>query len=140
MPAWVNTAFEDYRKRLPRDYAVELRELPLSKQPGARAAEEEGTALLAAVMPRDRVVSLEVEGRAWSSVELAAAMRAWHDESHTVAFLIGGPEGLSAACRERSDAKWSLSRLTLPHALARIVVIEQLYRAWSIIASHPYHR
>jgi 23S rRNA (pseudouridine1915-N3)-methyltransferase len=140
MPPWVSEGFEDYRKRLPRDYAVELREVPVSRRAGERAIEEEGVALLAQLTAQDHVVALEVEGHAWSSRELAIALRGWRDQGQSVAFLIGGPEGLSANCRARADARWSLSRLTLPHALARIVVIEQLYRAWTILHSHPYHR
>lgn len=140
MPAWVDTAFADYRKRMPREYSVELREVAVSKRGGARGVEEEGAALLGAVAAGDLVVALAIEGRPWSSEELSAAIRVWHDQGRVVAFLIGGPDGLSASCCARADAIWSLSRLTLPHALARIVVMEQLYRAATILHGHPYHR
>lgn len=144
MPDWVEAAYTDYSKRLPRDFAVELREFALSRQRSgsavARAIDDEGAALLGAVAADEVVVALEVGGKPWSSDELATRLREWRDGGRRVSFLIGGPDGLSAACRARADAQWSLSRLTLPHALARIVVIEQLYRAYSIIAAHPYHR
>lgn len=142
MPGWVQAGFEEYRKRLPRDFAVELRELALARRGAdtARAIEEEGHALLGALAPDELVVALEVNGQPWSTEELAARMRIWRDEGHRVAFLIGGPDGLSAACRERATHCWSLSRLTLPHPLVRVVLVEQLYRAWSILVAHPYHR
>lgn len=140
MPGWVQQGFEDYRKRLPRDCAVELREVPLSRREGARAVLEEGEALLAALHPEERVIALEVDGEDWSTADLAARLRGWRDEGSRVAFLIGGPDGLAEACRTRAARRWSLSRLTLPHPLVRIVLIEQLYRAWSILGGHPYHR
>lgn len=144
MPGWVEAGYADYAKRLPRDFAVELREFPLSKHRAggatARAVEEEGAALLGALAPEELVVALEVKGQPWSTEELAARLREWRDSGRRVAFLVGGPDGLTDACRARAGAQWSLSRLTLPHALVRIVLIEQLYRAWSIIAAHPYHR
>lgn len=140
MPGWVDEAFDEYRRRLPRDWAVELRAVPLSRREGERAVYEEGEALLAAVQPDERVIALEVGGEPWSTVELAAQLRGWRDEDTRVAFLVGGPDGLAGACRARASRHWSLSRLTLPHPLVRIVLIEQLYRAWSILAGHPYHR
>lgn len=142
MPAWVQTGFEEYRKRMPREFALELREIALSRRGAdtARGIEEEGAAQLAAVSSEELVVALEVDGQAWSTEELAGHMRAWREEGRRVAFLVGGPDGLSGACRERASLRWSLSRLTLPHPLVRIVVMEQLYRAWSILVAHPYHR
>ena len=142
MPGWVQAGFEEYRKRLPRDFALELRELALARR-GAdtvRGIEEEGQALLGALAPDELVVALEVGGQPWSTEELATRMRVWRDEGRRVAFVVGGPDGLSAACRERAAHSWSLSRLTLPHPLVRVVLMEQLYRAWSILVAHPYHR
>ena len=140
MPDWVQEGFAEYRKRLPREYAVELRELPLSRRTGARAIDEEGDALLAALHADEQVIALEVSGEAWSSENLAASLRRWHDDGNRIAFLIGGPAGLAEACRARAARQWSLSPLTLPHPLVRIVLIEQLYRAWTILGGHPYHR
>ncbi len=142
MPAWVQAGFEEYRKRMPRDFAVELRELALARRGAdtARGVEEEGHAVLAALAADELVVALEVGGQPWSTEELAARMGVWRDEGRRVAFVVGGPDGLSAACRERAAHCWSLSRLTLPHPLVRVVLMEQLYRAWSILVAHPYHR
>lgn len=142
MPAWIQAGFEEYRKRMPRDFAVELRELALARRGAdtARGIEDEGHAVLAALAPDELVVALDVDGQPWSTGELAARMRVWRDDGRRVAFLVGGPDGLSAACRERAAHCWSLSRLTLPHPLVRVVLMEQLYRAWSILVAHPYHR
>jgi len=140
MPTWVEAGFAEYHRRMPRDFAVELREMPVSRREGARAVAEEGDSLLAALAPEELAVALEVRGEPWSTEELARLLRAWRDEGRRVAFLIGGPDGLSDACRARAARRWSLSRLTLPHPLVRIVLMEQIYRAWSILAAHPYHR
>jgi len=140
MPAWVQAGFAEYHKRMPRDFAVELREIPVSRRDGARAVAEEGEALLAALAPEEHVVALEVGGEPWSTADLAARLRALRDEGRRAAFLIGGPDGLSDACRGRAAAQWSLSRLTLPHPLVRIVLMEQIYRAWTVLGAHPYHR
>jgi len=142
MPGWVQEGFEEYRKRLPRDCALELREVPLARRGAdtARAVTEEGAALIDALGGEETVIAMEVGGRALSTADLAAELRRWRDEGQRVAFLVGGPDGLSAACRERAAQQWSLSRLTLPHPLVRIVLAEQLYRAWSLLAAHPYHR
>ena len=140
MPGWVQAGFAEYHKRMPRDWAVELRELPVSRRGAARAVAEEGDALLAALQADEQAIALEVTGEAWGSEELAARMRRWHDDGSRVAFLIGGPDGLAEPCRQRAVHHWSLSKLTLPHPLVRIVLIEQLYRAWTILCGHPYHR
>ena len=140
MPAWVQAGFAEYHKRMPRDFAVELREIPVSRREGPRAMAEEGEALLTALAADEHVVALEVGGEPWSTADLAARLRAWRDEGRRAAFLIGGPDGLSDACRARAAGQWSLSRLTLPHPLVRIVLMEQIYRAWTILGAHPYHR
>jgi 23S rRNA (pseudouridine1915-N3)-methyltransferase len=144
MPAWVQTGFEEYRKRMPREFAVELREISTARRSRtgdtARALAQEGAAMLHALAPDEFAVALEVGGEAWDTDQLAASLRDWMAEGRRIAFLIGGPDGLSQACRERAAKNWSLSRLTLPHPLVRIVLMEQLYRAWSILAAHPYHR
>lgn len=142
MPDWVATGFEDYARRMPRDCRLELVEIPLAQRGRdvARAKQEEGARLLAALQPRERVICLCVEGRAWSTVELAERLGTWRQAGRDVALLVGGPEGLDEACLARAEAKWSLSALTLPHALVRVVLAEALYRAWSVLAGHPYHR
>lgn len=88
----------------------------------------------------DRVIALDERGVEWTSVQLADQMRGWQQDAASVALLVGGPDGLTDACRQRADSVWSLSRLTLPHGLVRVVLAEQIYRAWTILQGHPYHR
>ncbi len=144
MPEWVRLGYTEYARRLPRDCALLLQEIPAGKRLKntdiARLVREEGERMLAAI-PRDaHIVSLDMAGRPWTTDDLAEALRRWRSGGQNVALLVGGPEGLSQSVRERARESWSLSRLTLPHPLVRIVVAEQLYRAWSILHKHPYHR
>ncbi|HXH03273.1 MAG TPA: 23S rRNA (pseudouridine(1915)-N(3))-methyltransferase RlmH [Candidatus Competibacteraceae bacterium] len=144
MPAWVSAGYAEYAGRLPRECALQLIEItPGRRGKNAvveRAVREEGERMLAALPKGARVVALEVSGRQWSTEELAAQLQGWLAEGRDVALLVGGPEGLAPAARSRAEQSWSLSRLTLPHPLVRVVVAEQLYRAWSILHHHPYHR
>jgi 23S rRNA (pseudouridine1915-N3)-methyltransferase len=144
MPGWVNEGFTDYAKRLAGDISLELVEITAGKRSKgadlARLKEQEGEALLAALRPQERVIALDVLGRTLSTDDLADTLKHWQVDGQPAALLVGGPEGLSKAVLERADEKWSLSRLTLPHPLVRIVVAEQLYRAWSLLKGHPYHR
>jgi 23S rRNA (pseudouridine1915-N3)-methyltransferase len=142
MPGWVQEGFEEYRKRLPREWALELREIPLARRGAdvARAVREEGDALLAALDGDELVVALEVGGKPLSTTDISSRLGRWREDGQRAAFLVGGPDGLSDACRARAREQWSLSRLTLPHPLVRILLAEQLYRAWSLMAGHPYHR
>lgn len=144
MPAWVDEGYRDYARRLRGGWSLELIELPVAKRsarsPTARLVEEEGERLLAALPPRATVVALDERGIAMASAELARRLADWQREGAPLALMIGGPDGLSARCLARASLRWSLSALTLPHALARVVVAEQLYRAWSILHRHPYHR
>lgn len=144
MPAWVADGFAEYRKRLSRELPLELVEI----KPGARgkgrddrrAVLDEGAAVLAAV-PRDtQVVALDGRGKTWSSEQLATHLEDWRMAGRDLAFLIGGPDGHAPAVLARADQRWSLGPLTLPHMLVRLVLAEQLYRATTIIAGHPYHR
>lgn len=144
MPAWVAAAFEDYAGRLPPDSRPELVEIPLGRRQGrrpdlARAVAAEGERMLAAA-GQARLIALDVQGRAWSTEALARELAAWREDGRDVALCIGGPDGLAPAVRERAEKRWSLSPLTLPHGLVRVIVAEQLYRAWSILHNHPYHR
>ncbi|RRJ83565.1 23S rRNA (pseudouridine(1915)-N(3))-methyltransferase RlmH [Aestuariirhabdus litorea] len=144
MPDWVQQGYQEYAKRLPADCALECVEIPLGKRTkGAdikRAQRKEGEAMLAAIGSGDRVIALEVGGRAWSTEQLAQQMQQWRLEGRHLSLLVGGPEGLAPECVARADQKWSLSPLTLPHPLVRVLLSEQLYRAWSILNNHPYHR
>ena len=144
LPDWVNAGFLEYQKRLRAPLVLELEEIPVATRRAGenpqRAVAREGANMLAALGPKDHVVALEVSGTQRSteavSVWLAERLRA----AKPLALLIGGPDGLAPECIERADESWSLSPLTLPHALVRIVVAEQLYRAMSLLAGHPYHR
>lgn len=141
---WVYDAFDAYRKRLPRHLNLELEEVPVARRTGAGQAAgavgEEGERLLRHVRPGALALALDERGQQWSSRELAAELRGWLDRQPRVAILIGGPDGLAPACRERADRLWSLSRLTFPHGLVRVLLAEQIYRAWTILQGHPYHR
>jgi 23S rRNA (pseudouridine1915-N3)-methyltransferase len=144
MPAWVQAGFEEYRKRLPAHMALKLREVPAGQRKArtdaAAARRIEGDELLRRAESADLVLALDERGREWSTGELAEALRRWQLETPRVALLVGGPDGLDERCRERADRLWSLSKLTLPHALVRVLVAEQIYRAWTILRGHPYHR
>lgn len=144
MPAWVEDGFKDYAKRLPRDFSVEVVELPLGPRGKnasvPKAIAKEGEQMLAAIPKGDKVIALDVLGKPWSTEKLAGNLANWSMECSNYSLLIGGPDGLAPECLARADAKWSMSALTLPHPLVRIVLIEQLYRAWSILNNHPYHK
>ena len=144
MPKWVDEGIKEYTKRLPRDFVVDFYEVPLgNRSKGAdlkKAIQTESKGMLEAVSERDWVIALEVKGKVWSTENLADQVKEWQMRGDNVALLIGGPDGLSEACRARADQQWSLSALTLPHPLVRILLAEQLYRAYSINQNHPYHR
>lgn len=144
MPVWVTQGYEEYARRLPPDCSVQLVEIPAGKRSKgadlARITQKEGQQTLAAVPRGARVVAMDVKGRPWSTEELAKEMDGWRHDGRDVALLVGGPEGLAPECLKTAEQSWSLSKMTLPHPLVRIVVAEQLYRAWSILHNHPYHR
>src|SRR5699024_8262832 len=142
-PTWVTAGVADYVGRLPGKM-LQLQELPLATRTRnsdpRRAQAEESRRLLKAVPAGSRIVALHPEGRPMSTAVLAERMRDWMLDGRDVSFLIGGPEGLDRAALERSDQLWSLSQLTFPHMLVRVILAEQLYRAWTILQNHPYHR
>ena len=143
-PGWVDAGYADYAKRLRGRCSLELKEIPLARRaasaPIARAVEDEGERMLAAAPPGAHAVALCEGGKRWSTADLAARLETWMRLATPVALLVGGPDGLSAACIARANERWSLSSLTLPHGLVRVVVAEALYRAWSVLEHHPYHR
>lgn len=144
MPEWVRQGYEEYSKRLPKECELVLREIAPGKRLKSRGlsrlVQEEGKRMLASV-PRDsHVVVLEPTGKEWNSEQLAESLARWQSGGRNVALLVGGPDGLAEACRQRADESWSLSRLTFPHPLARIIVAEQIYRAFSLLCNHPYHK
>ncbi len=144
MPSWVQEGYAEYAKRLPKDLTPKLVEIELGyrpKQGGIETAKKaEAQAILAAIPSDHFVVALEVLGKAWSTPELSENLEDWRMRGLDVTFIVGGPDGLADACVQRANALWSLSPLTLPHPLVRIVFIEQLYRAWTILQNHPYHK
>ena len=144
MPTWVTEGFQDYTKRLPRECELVLREIAPGKRGKnadlARIREEEGERILASLSRDDQVIALEVGGKPWDTVQLSNQVKDWMRDGRRIALMVGGPEGLSDACRARANQLWSLSPLTLPRPIVRIIVAEQIYRAWSLINNHPYHR
>jgi 23S rRNA (pseudouridine1915-N3)-methyltransferase len=144
MPAWVQQGVAEYDRRLPRELGVRWLEIPLAprgkdadpRELGAR----EGARLLKAIPSGDRVVALDVRGARLSTEQLADRLQSWQMSGDNYSLLIGGPDGLSEDCLARADQRWSLSDLTLPHPLVRVLLAEQLYRAWTITVNHPYHR
>ena len=144
MPQWVEQGYSEYAKRMPPDLPVELVEIPLTTRGKnadvARLMRREGEQMLAATQPGERIVTLEVNGRNWSTETLAEQLENWRLDARTVNLMVGGPEGLAPEVLARSDQRWSLSALTLPHPLVRILLGEQLYRAWTLLSGHPYHK
>lgn len=144
MPEWVQTGYREYARRLPPECPLDLCEIaPGTRGRGAdaaRAVQTEGDRMLRALPGGARVLALDERGTAWRTRELAQQLSGWMRDGQDIALLAGGPDGLAPACLARAQQRWSLSPLTLPHALVRIVVAEQLYRAWSVLAGHPYHR
>jgi len=147
LPLWMNDGVNDYGARLKGEYKFELLEIPLGQRSGGdvlRAVAKEGERMLAAIgkagASRPYVVALQVTGKALSTEQLATFLQARSHEGRDLAFCIGGPEGLAPQIDARAELRWSLSPLTLPHGLARVVVAEALYRAVSVIKGLPYHR
>ena len=143
LPQWVNDGFAEYATRLQGDYRLELREIAVAQRSAGnvqQALAREGQRMLAALPPSCHLIALQVTGRAMSTEQLAQFLAARARDSKALALCIGGPDGLAPQVDERADSRWSLSPLTLPHALARVVVAEALYRAVSVIKGHPYHR
>ena len=144
MPAWVETGYKEYSRRMPNHCRMELHEVAASKRPkGAdidRLLVQEGDRLLAAIPKRAYVIALERSGRRRDTAGMAALLRERMTAGDEPAFLIGGPEGLAPACLDRADETWSLSAMTQAHPVVRIVLAEQLYRAWTLLENRPYHR
>jgi 23S rRNA (pseudouridine1915-N3)-methyltransferase len=144
MPQWVTDGFHEYAKRFTGGCTLELCEIPAEKRTKnadtPRLIEREGEKLLAAIKPGNLVIALDVKGHSWSTEQLATQLKQWQIHSRPIDLLIGGPDGLSAACLQKAELRWSLSPLTLPHPLVRIVLAEQIYRAMSMLQNHPYHR
>ncbi len=143
-PSWVDEAFAVYTERLPREWRFELSVVATTRRSknerSDRAKEHEGEQILSKLRAGEQMVLLDERGKNLSSKGVATQLTTWQQEARDLSFVIGGPDGVSDACRQRANFVWSLSGLTLPHGLARVVLAEQLYRAWSLQTGHPYHR
>ena len=144
MPAWVSEAWTEYARRMPPGLSLNLREIKLQTRgknaDTKRLTKCESESLYEAMPARARVVALDVKGQAWSTEKLAANLEDWMGDARDVGFMIGGPDGIDPDIMQKADTRWSLGPLTLPHPLVRVVLAEQLYRAWTITQNHPYHR
>lgn len=144
MPRWVQEGYEEYSKRLPGDCRLTLLEIPAHQRSKAtdpaRAMRDEGERMLRALPKGARVVALDVKGEMHSTESLAERLSRQLGSGRDLALLVGGADGLAPDCLARAEESWSLSRLTLPHPLVRVVLAEQLYRAHSLLRNHPYHR
>ncbi len=141
MPSWVVDSCKDYSKRLPKNFGFAIHELAQSRDNNVTAARrQEGEWILSKLDKQEFVVALDVTGKSLSTQEFADQLQRWQMQARNVTLVIGGPDGLSAEVINRSDMRLSLSAMTLPHPLARIVLVEQLYRAHTILTNHPYHR
>jgi len=144
MPAWVDAGVDDYARRLRAHWKFELLEIPAGRRSASQSADRavaaEGERVLAALRPGEQAIALDERGTAMTTREFAARLAAGERDGRDLALLIGGPDGHAAPVRQRATEAWSLSRLTLPHGLARVLLAEQLYRAQSLLLNHPYHR
>lgn len=144
MPAWVEEGIKMYQQRLTHYFSLHFTEIPLKKRGKGvdveRLKNQEGQLMLAAIKPQSRVIALDVLGDSFDTLQLSQMIKTHRDQGQDITLLIGGPEGLSTECLQRADRKWSLSPLTFPHTLVRIMLLEALYRAMTLLTGHPYHR
>lgn len=144
MPKWVQDGYAEYSKRLPKACSLNLIELPMAQRGKTSSVEqnkaEEAKRIMAAVPKGARLIVLDEHGQQVTTVQLADKMEEWLGSGQDIALIVGGPDGLDASILQQAQWKWGLSKLTLPHPMVRILVAEQIYRAWSVINNHPYHR
>ena len=144
MPAWVDQAYQDYAKRLPRQQAVSLSQIATASRKSGQGVErlqqQEADKIRAKIKPGSLIIALDEHGRQWSTREWAQHFDDWQQDQAQVNFIIGGPDGLAADLLQQANHKIALGKMTMPHGLVRVVLIEQLYRAWSLLQGHPYHR
>lgn len=144
MPPWVDEAFDDYQSRLAHGLKIRLKALDATRRTATvgakRGRDEESHRLLAGVQIGARIICLDEHGKNWSTQELSTQLADWLQQGQPVSLLIGGADGMNRDCLQQAEKTWSLSALTLPHPLVRVVVIEQIYRAWSLLNNLPYHR
>jgi len=141
---WVYEGFNLYQKRFPQHIELQLIEIPSGKRTAGgtatRAMKTESEQLIRRARDADRIIALDEGGRHLTTMEFADELRGWQQQCRRVALLVGGADGLHSCCKDGADGIWSLSRLTLPHAMVRVLLAEQLYRAWTVLQGHPYHR
>lgn len=144
MPEWVEEGYREYAKRMPPECSLRLVEIAPGRRgkgmDSRRAVATEGARMLRALPGGVWAIALDIQGESWSTERLSARLGGWLADGRDLALLVGGPEGLARECLDRADASWSLSPLTFPHPLVRVILAEQLYRAWSVLKRHPYHR
>jgi 23S rRNA (pseudouridine1915-N3)-methyltransferase len=143
-PKWITEGYDEYKKRLPHFCTLELVEIPaekrLPKSDLTRAKEREGTRMLSTINKNHWVIALDVKGKLISTEQLANYLFEWQQDGTSVDLLIGGPDGLAPSCLQAAHEKWSLSHLTFPHIFVKLILAEQLYRGFSILQKHPYHK
>lgn len=143
-PKWISAGFDEYNKRIQGGYRINLHEIQVGKRTKNRSMsqliETEGQKMLGLVDQRTKVIALDVKGEQWTTPQMAKEMHDWELDAQNVALLVGGPDGLSPACIDRANKSWSLSPLTFPHFLVRVLIAEQIYRGWSLLNNHPYHK
>lgn len=143
MPSWVQQGYDEYAKRLPRECQLQLTELSPGKRSKnsdiTRIIHDEGERMLSASQ-NHHIVTLDIPGQPWTTPQLANALKRWQLLGKNIALLVGGADGLSDNVKTKAQESWSLSPLTFPHPLVRIIIAEQIYRAWSLLNNHPYHR
>ncbi len=144
MPPWIEQGYKEYAHRMPVEAKLELKEIASGKRGKnadiKRIVEEEGIRLKAAIPKSAHIVILDISGQLHTTEQLSQRLDSWMHSGQDICLLVGGPEGLSDQCRALAHEKWSLSTLTFPHPLVRVILAEQLYRAWSVLRNHPYHR
>lgn len=144
MPKWVQQTFNDYNNRLSKNQRLELVEIsPVHRSKTTnthKAKQDEGESIISALKPQEKLILLDEFGKAISTKYLSQSITTWQMEGFDIAIVIGGADGVSDEVKQRSYQKWSLSLLTFPHPLVRVIMMEQIYRAYSLIANHPYHR
>lgn len=144
MPDWIETGYQEYAKRMPAECRLVLKEIRPVDRSGSRSAEtvmaQERQRIEAALPKGARIVALDERGKDLSTMQLSAGLSTWLQDGRDVAFVIGGADGLDSDLKSRADMQIRLSSMTLPHGMVRVILAEQLYRAWSILQNHPYHR
>ena len=143
MPDWVETACGEYLKRMPREASVEIIEIKPDKRASGKNSEVVQEAEAKRILDaagRDTLIVLDERGQEVTTLQLADRMKTWLSGGRDISLVIGGADGLHADIKAKADWLWSLSKLTLPHAMVRVLLAEQFYRAWSVINNHPYHR